>query len=368
MDGPVTLSQPMDVYLGCYTQPAAVNDGSGAGGITLCALDPSRGRLVIRALAAEMHNPSYLALDQTCQYLLAVSENIQAEGAVYAFRRHTDGGLTPMSFQPSGGRSSCHVCATREGLVCVSSYGDGRSTFYSLRQGIISSVEHQHGYQAHRQTESKKNSRAHQAVAAPNGKWLYVCDLGLDCIWRHALADAKAIAAAPVAFATPDNYGPRHMVFHPVQPRAYAVCEHNGHLLTWHWNSTSGDLVLLDDAVSLPAAWTGQPAAAAIAIHPSLQALYVSNRNHDSLAFFRLDSTGRATLAGHVAAGGKTPRDFAIDPSGRWLLCANQHSNHIAIHALDETSGLPTQRPPELVSTRCPACVLFAAPRGPASR
>ncbi len=355
----LTSSQLIDVYLGCYTQPtAAVSHGS-EGGITLCRFDPSGGRLSFQAVIAKILNPSYLALDCSSQFILAVSENMVDEGAVHVFRRRIDGNLIPRNHQPSGGMSSCHVCVTPGGLVCVCSYVGGCVTFYSIRQGRISAPKSRHCYQADLSGGPRKLSRAHQAVVSPGGRWLYVCDLGLDCIWCHALSDAATAGVMPVATNTPDHYGPRHMIFHPVQPRAYIICERNGHLLTYDWNSTTGRLTLMDDAASLPLDWTGQPAAAAIRIHPSLATLYVSNRNHDSLAVFHLDSAGRATPAGYFPCGGKTPRDFTIDPFGRWLLCANQHSNNIAVHQLDPIVGLPTHKPPELFAATCPTCILF---------
>ncbi len=174
------------------------------------------------------------------------------------------------------------------------------------------------------------------------------------------ISDGNAGLATPVGIAAPENYGPRHMVFHPLRPQAYIICERNGHLLTYDWNSATGMLSLTDDIASLPADWKGQPAAAAIRIHPSQATLYVSNRNHNSLAVFALGAAGRARWVGCFSSGGKTPRDFAIDPSGRWLLCANQHSNHIAIHQLDPVTGLPANQPPEFFSTASPTCILFA--------
>jgi 6-phosphogluconolactonase len=57
---------------------------------------------------------------------------------------------------------------------------------------------------------------------------------------------------------------------------------------------------------------------------------------------FALEGGGRLVPKGHVAAGGKTPRHFAIDESGRWLLVANQASDGVAVFRLDAASGRPT--------------------------
>ncbi|MDQ6890272.1 MAG: lactonase family protein, partial [Bacteroidota bacterium] len=37
---------------------------------------------------------------------------------------------------------------------------------------------------------------------------------------------------------------------------------------------------------------------------------------------------------------GKTPRNFIIDPTGNYLLVANQESNNIVIFKRDKTTGL----------------------------
>jgi 6-phosphogluconolactonase len=133
----------------------------------------------------------------------------------------------------------------------------------------------------------------------------------------------------------------------------------NAHVLACRWQPATGDLTIVSDLPSLPDDWPGEPAAAAIRVHRSGATLLVSNRNHDSLAFFALDRHGRPTRIGHIAAGGKCPRDFAIDPTGRWLLVANQDSDRIAIHELDSHTGRPTGRAPGGLAVGTPACVLI---------
>ena len=40
-----------------------------------------------------------------------------------------------------------------------------------------------------------------------------------------------------------------------------------------------------------------------------------------------------------VPAGVKTPRNFVIDPSGKWLLAGGQNSDRVAVHAVDPETG-----------------------------
>ena len=47
-------------------------------------------------------------------------------------------------------------------------------------------------------------------------------------------------------------------------------------------------------------------------------------------------SAGELTPAGHVETRGRTPRSFAIDPSGRFLLAANSNGT---VHVFNLSTG-----------------------------
>lgn len=353
-----------DVYVGSYTQTHAYVPEACGAGLLVCSFDPQRGKLEVRQTVGGLLNPSYLALDQTGEYVVVTAENYDAEGLVCLFRRQSDGKLLETSRQPSGGLATCHVCALPDHKICASSYLDGVLAVFPLRNGIIGARESLFRYPGKSVNAARQEtSHAHQAVVSPDQHWLYVCDLGADRIWRHPLVGGGVAPASQNSVATPAGCGPRHLVFHPTLPRVYVLCELNAHLLTYDWDVSCGSLTLAEELASLPPDWKGEPSAAAIRVHPSAKALYVSNRNHHSLTAFSLDGDGRASLACSISAGGKTPRDFAIDPSGRWLLAANQKSNNIAIHAVDPETGLPIGGSAAIVDISTPVCVLFAESR-----
>ncbi|MBP1605900.1 MAG: secreted protein, partial [Acidobacteria bacterium] len=54
-------------------------------------------------------------------------------------------------------------------------------------------------------------------------------------------------------------------------------------------------------------------------------------------------------------------RSFAIDPSGRWLIAANQRSNSLVVFRLDPATGLPSAVGAPITIPE-PVCVLFAPP------
>ena len=55
---------------------------------------------------------------------------------------------------------------------------------------------------------------------------------------------------------------------------------------------------------------------------------------------------------------GRTPRNFTLDPTGAWLLAANQDSDDIGVFGRDIDSGNLTPHG-EMVWAPMPVCLLF---------
>jgi 6-phosphogluconolactonase len=84
--------------------------------------------------------------------------------------------------------------------------------------------------------------------------------------------------------------------------------------------------------------------------------LSLDTTGQGSLVIFSIDpDNGRLMPLDRVPRGGKTPRHFAIDPSGKWLFAANQDSNDIVLFRIDPSSGrlLETSRSLKVVSPVC---------------
>lgn len=126
-----------DVYIGTDTQPHRLLPDACGEDIVACTFDAKSGALKPRETMGEILNPSYLALDRTETYMLAASENLDAEGAVYGLRRLSGGGLEIAGTQPSGGIATCHVCAAPDDKVYISSYQDGALAAHSMCEGVI---------------------------------------------------------------------------------------------------------------------------------------------------------------------------------------------------------------------------------------
>jgi 6-phosphogluconolactonase len=89
----------------------------------------------------------------------------------------------------------------------------------------------------------------------------------------------------------------------------------------------------------LPSDFKGTSYCAEILAHPSGKFVYASNRGHDSLAGFSIASDGKLTSIGATSTEGKTPRNFRIDPSGSWVIAANQDTGNLVVYRVDKASG-----------------------------
>jgi 6-phosphogluconolactonase (cycloisomerase 2 family) len=75
----------------------------------------------------------------------------------------------------------------------------------------------------------------------------------------------------------------------------------------------------------------------------SCRYVYGSNRANDTegtIVIFAIDATtGGLSLVGHVGCGGVTPRNFALHPSGEWLVVANQTTGNLVVFDVDRETG-----------------------------
>jgi 6-phosphogluconolactonase len=95
-------------------------------------------------------------------------------------------------------------------------------------------------------------------------------------------------------------------------------------------------------------------------IHPgkSGRFIYGSNRGENSIVTFKAGEDGLLSLNGRTSCGGNWPRNFVIDPSGKFLLVGNQKSNYISVLRIDKKTGLPSVVL-DSAAVKMPACLKF---------
>lgn len=359
-------AQEQWVYFGTYT-------GGGSEGIYVARFDPATGQLTPPKLAAKIKNPSYLAVHPSEKFIYAVSEVGDAQGqaagalAAYALNRKT-GALTLLNEQLSGGTYPCHISVAAQGrCALVANYGSGSFAAFPIQpDGSLAAagttIQH-HGASVnpHRQA----GPHAHFITADPGNRFVLACDLGLDqiAVYRLEAERAQLTANTPAGVFVAPGAGVRHLVCHPNGRWVYAINEMGLTVTMLDYDATAGTLTVRQTLSTVAADYpkSEKDSGAGIALHPNGKFLYVSNRGPNDIAGFAIQpTTGALTPRQRVSTQGKTPRHFAIDPTGQWLLAENQDSATVIVFALDAPSG-EIKSSVQTVRITAPICAVFVA-------
>jgi 6-phosphogluconolactonase len=135
--------------------------------------------------------------------------------------------------------------------------------------------------------------------------------------------------------------GPRTLHFHPNGRTAYCMNELVSTVDVLEWHKADGSLSLFNRISLLPEGYHGPTRGCDTVISQDGQFVYFANRDNDFLYTFKADpGTGSLTAVGRSNCGGKTPRNFVLDPSERWMLVANQDSNLISVFKRNPETGI----------------------------
>jgi 6-phosphogluconolactonase len=116
----------------------------------------------------------------------------------------------------------------------------------------------------------------------------------------------------------------------------------------------------LQIVATLPEGFPGPNIAAEIAVNAAGSVLYASNRGHESLALFSIDPQRfLVTPMEHVSSLGKTPRYFTFDPTGQYLIVANQDSNNLVTFRVHPHTGELRPAAPAVTGITKPSCIAF---------
>jgi 6-phosphogluconolactonase len=293
-------------------------------------------------------NPSYLAVSPNEKYIYAVNETHGDNGgnvSAYTFDK-TTGNLSLINQQSTGGDDPCYVSVSKNNnWVLVANYNGGSSAaFAANKDGSLnpySQLLQDSGSSAN--TKRQEKAHVHSAVFSPTQDYLFTPDLGTDkvMIYKFNPNSQKPLnpAAPPYASVAAGN-GPRHFTFHPNQKFAYVIQELSGTVGAYRYSK--GKLILLQNIATHPADFKGDIGSADIHLSPDGKFLYASNRgDENTITIFSVNvTTGKLKLKGYQSVLGKTPRNFVIDPTGNYLLAANQNTDNIVIFKRNKQTGL----------------------------
>jgi 6-phosphogluconolactonase len=165
--------------------------------------------------------------------------------------------------------------------------------------------------------------KAHSVRVDASGKWAYVPTLGEDAIQQLAfIAETGQLDPNPTMPVLELPCGPRHIALHPDGAHAYVMCELKPTLAAFAIQQ-NGLLEPIDEERTVPEN-ASEEAGAHVLVHPSGDFVYVSNRDDHSIGVFAVNADGTLDFVEHEDTRGVHPRNFDIDPTGKFMVVANK--------------------------------------------
>ncbi|EJM56893.1 3-carboxymuconate cyclase [Pseudomonas sp. GM48] len=328
-------------------------------GIYRLAFDSATGQINAKPLQIiKSENPSWLTLSKDQRHLFVVNENGPGQAdpvgrvSSYAIDPKTHA-LSLISQVQSLGNEPTHSSLSADGShLFVSNYSVAEDPGGTLAvvpvavDGKLKPVVQMSSHPASRvNPERQASAHVHSAIPSPDGKYVFACDLGADKVFAYrfdpkANPDLPLIAAIPAFVQLPPGSGPRHLLFSADGKHAWLAMEMSAQVAVFDYHDGTLEQTQMVDLAA------GQPVSdkAAAALHTSADGkfLYVSNRGTaNQLLVFAIDpASGHLSELQRRAVEGDHPREFSLDPSGKFLLIANQKSNQIVVVERDAKTGL----------------------------
>lgn len=358
----VGKAQSFHLFIGTYT-------GTGSKGIYVYRFDTKSGDVEAISHTDSLANPSYLTIAPSGRYIYAVNEtDARDTGYISAFAFDPKSGqMTFLNRQPSGGAHPCYVAIDKTGRwVVAGNYTGGSLALLSVNedgslQAPDQTIQHM-GSSVNKSRQEK--AHVHATVFSPDDRYIFSPDLGMDkvMIYRFDPKEKTMIKPAAQPFVISEGgSGPRHFTFHPNKKYAYLIEEMSGTVVAFAYKN--GALTFLQRIATHPDGYKDAIGSADIHVSPDGRFLYASNRgDENTITIFSVDQkSGKLQVKGFQPTLGKTPRNFMIDPTGRFLLVANQETNNIVIFRRDQQTGL-LEATGKQVEIPKPVCLKMSGP------
>ena len=359
---PAAFAADSIAYFGTYTKNKSK-------GIYAYRFHPATGKFTEIGLVAETADPTWLAIHPSHRFLYAANEignyKGQKAGAITAYSLDSKTGkLTELNQVSSRGDGPCHLTVDHTGKVLiVANYGGGSIASYPVKAdgslGEAATFIQHSGTGGTPQHPSPPHG--HSATMSPDNRFVLVDDLGLDkvMVYKVDLGKATLTPNDPPFARTAAGAGPRHLAFSPNGKFVYNINELNSTVTVFAYDKPRGALTEVQTLSTLPADFHAQNSTAEIAVHANGRFVYGSNRGHNSIAVFAVDSaSGKLTLVEHVSSQGKTPRSFEIAPGGGYMVVGNQDTDDAFVYKIDTATGKLTATG-QKIEMGAPVCIKF---------
>ena len=354
------------LYVGTYTEIVTGDFGGHGKGISCYEFDAVNGELNLLNNQFQV-NPSYLSIasimhsnneleNKSSKYLFAVSEVLASKKPVlHTYTINDNYSLSLIDTKTIEGGCPCHIhyFQNKEGqsYTATACYETGNLVVYTINVEATADLNLHEPINIYHKGSSQHPSRQTQAHAHCTcfdivSNKLLVCDLGLDQVKVYSLQknNDSFNAIEQQIITLPAGSGPRHICFDDNYAYGFIINEltgsvtiikHSAEKKEYEINGTFDTRVPLSES-SINTDLGG----AAIRVSACGKFIYTSMRSDNTIRLFAFDPiTESLSFIASYPTQGRTPRDFTLDASGKWLLVAHQDSDTISIFNVNSYNG-----------------------------
>lgn len=345
----------LNLIVGTYT------NSCNSRGIYVYEFNTKKAQIRLKKSSDSIINPSYVSLSKNGKFLYAVNENGN-ESTVSAFSFNPESGKPALINQvDSKGADPCYLINDDNNVIVANYSGGNISVFGKNEDGSLKEAKQivQH-YGQGPNVQRQEKPHVHMVYFSPDKKYVLSNDLGNDkvYVYNYNPTAEKEVLSLKDSVAVTAGSGPRHLTFSKNGKYVYLLQELDGSLTSFSY--LDGKLTKVFETTILPKDFKGSFSSADIHVSPNGRFLYASNRGEaNNISVFKILKKGKLALKGQTGTLGKGPRNFVIDPTGKFLLVAHQYTNNIVIFKINKKKGTLTDsgKSFDLCS---PVCLVFS--------
>lgn len=325
-----------NLLVGTYTNTCKSN------GIYVYEFNSATGDFKLKQSSENVVSPSYLSVSADNKFLYAVNEN-GTQSTVSAFKYDSASGkISVINKNDALGADPCHLINDDKNVIAANYSGGSIVVYKKKADGGITEVQQliQHEGKGPNEARQEK-AHVHMVTFSPDKKFVLVNDLGLDkvFIYKYNPTSKNEILTLKGSVDVKKGSGPRHLTFSKDGKFVYLLQELDGTLTTLSYDK-AGSLKIIAETSILAKDFKGGTGAAAIKLSPDGKFLYLTDRvDANTISVYKIQKNGSVELVEQQSTLGKGPRDFAIDPTGNYVLVGHQYTNDIVIFKRNATTG-----------------------------
>lgn len=344
----------INLLIGTYTKTCDSK------GIYCYSFNTETGETQLKTSTDGVVNPSFLTLSPDKKLIYSVNEDgNNSKASAFKFDESSNE-FEFLNSQPSMGNDPCNILNDDDNIL-IANYSGGNITVYGKNpDGSIGNYKQIMKHQ-NKATPGKepKPAHIHMVQFTPDKKYVVASDLGNDklYIYKYNPKAKSAVLEFYVLVMVGKGAGPRHFTFSPDGKFLYLINELDGSLIAFRYEDE--ELFYLDETTIVDDKFKGKTSAADIHISADGKFLYATNRGDaNTISCFEIKKNGRLKLKQTTSTLGKGPRNFAIDPTGNFLLVAHQYTNNVVVFSIDKAKGLLTDSG-KRIELCSPVCLVF---------